>query len=153
MIRNCIVEDSGYSGIRILSSGAPVIERNKIRNNISGGIYVGSGTASASIKNNWVYNNGTGISTFITSNMTTIENNTIVGNTSDSISSFLSSSTISNCIIWNNGDDLSGCNATYSCIEDGDPCTGNISSDPCFVNIYDFFDITNANGDVVRMGK
>jgi len=36
--------------------------------------------------------------------------------------------------IYNNGDDLSGCSATYSCIEDGDAGTGNISSDPHFVD-------------------
>jgi hypothetical protein len=33
---------------------------------------------------------------------------------------------ITNCIIWGNGDDLYGCSATYSCIKDNDPGTGNI---------------------------
>ena len=39
--------------------------------------------------------------------------------------------------MWNTGvgsDDLNGCTATYSCIYDGDAGTGNISSDPLFVN-------------------
>jgi len=40
---------------------------------------------------------------------------------------------ISNCIIWGNGDDLYGCDATYSCIEDGDGGTGNIADNPLFV--------------------
>ncbi len=40
---------------------------------------------------------------------------------------------ITNCILWANGDDLVGCSATYSCIEDGDPGEGNISDDPLFV--------------------
>jgi hypothetical protein len=34
---------------------------------------------------------------------------------------------IRNCILWGNGDDLYNCTATYSCIEDGDKGTGNIS--------------------------
>jgi len=42
--------------------------------------------------------------------------------------------TISDCIIWGNGDDLYGCSATYSCIEDTDSGTGNIHSDPSFVS-------------------
>ena len=73
----------------------------------------------------------------------TITNNTIVGNggnggwygnggvhcTDDS------TATITNCIFWNNGDyDLYGCSATYSCLEHEHPGTGNIHSDPVFVN-------------------
>lgn len=41
--------------------------------------------------------------------------------------------TITNCIIWGNGDDLLDCSATYSCIEDNDPGTGNIHDNPLFV--------------------
>ena len=41
-----------------------------------------------------------------------------------------SAPTITNCILWLNSDDLSGCDATYSCITDGDPGEGNISDDP-----------------------
>ena len=40
---------------------------------------------------------------------------------------------IDNCILWNNNDDIYHCDATYSCIEDGDVGTGNIDDDPCFV--------------------
>jgi hypothetical protein len=39
---------------------------------------------------------------------------------------------ITNCIFWFNQDDLQGCSATFSCIQGGDPGTGNISSDPLF---------------------
>ncbi len=39
---------------------------------------------------------------------------------------------ITNCILWDNGDDLDGCTASYSCIEDGDIGVGNISWDPYF---------------------
>jgi hypothetical protein len=44
-----------------------------------------------------------------------------------------------NCVLWNNGDDLYLGTATYSCIEDGDAGTGNISADPQFADA--------ANGD------
>ena len=40
---------------------------------------------------------------------------------------------ITNCIIWNNGDDLYECSATYSCIEDDDDGEGNIDDNPLFV--------------------
>ncbi|MDP2898654.1 MAG: right-handed parallel beta-helix repeat-containing protein, partial [bacterium] len=45
-----------------------------------------------------------------------------------------SSPIITNCIIWNNGDDLFGCSATYSCVSDGDPGEGNIPFYPHFVD-------------------
>jgi hypothetical protein len=40
---------------------------------------------------------------------------------------------IGDCIIWNDGDDLANCSASYSCIKDGDPGEGNTSDDPLFV--------------------
>ncbi|GAG26252.1 unnamed protein product, partial [marine sediment metagenome] len=44
------------------------------------------------------------------------------------------SPTITNCILWGNGDDVAlvGGSVTYSCIEDADSGTGNISDDPLF---------------------
>ncbi len=39
---------------------------------------------------------------------------------------------ISNSIFWGNNDDLYGCQARYSCIEDGDAGEGNISAAPQF---------------------
>jgi hypothetical protein len=42
--------------------------------------------------------------------------------------------TITNTIAWENGDDLLSCAATYSCIQDGDAGTGNISGNPFFIN-------------------
>jgi hypothetical protein len=65
-------------------------------------------------------------------------NNTIVNNTAPTgggvLCSGYSTQTILNCIIWGNGDDLVGCTATYSNIEDGDPGEGNISAAPMFVD-------------------
>jgi len=62
----------------------------------------------------------------------TVTNCTIAGNDKDGIRGD-GTSVISDCIIWDNEDDLYSCSATYSCIEDGDSGTGNISSDPLFV--------------------
>jgi len=45
---------------------------------------------------------------------------------------------VTNCILWNNGDDLYGTTATYSCVQDGDTGTGNIATDPQFVTTFDF---------------
>ncbi len=47
-----------------------------------------------------------------------------------------SSPTITNCIVWNNGDDLYNCIATYSCISTAGDATGdgNITDDPRFVD-------------------
>ena len=48
-------------------------------------------------------------------------------------------SSIENCIVWNNGDDMYNCNAVYSCVgsssDVGDAnLTHNICSDPCFID-------------------
>ncbi len=68
-----------------------------------------------------------------------IRNCTIVNNYAG-VTCYSGSPTVTNCILWGNDDpDLSGCSATYSCIEDGDGGEGNISDDPCFVDA--------ANGD------
>lgn len=139
VITDCIIEDSGSYGIYLSSSGSSDIERNKIRNNVSVGVQATGVNVSASIKNNWIYNNGfKGINTFLAPNVT-IKNNTIVNNTSYGISSFGTAPTISNCIIWGNSDDLYGCSATYSCIEDlfdvnDANFVGSINSDPLFFN-------------------
>ena len=63
----------------------------------------------------------------------TLANNTIAGNVGGGIVAAGSPlPTTRNCILWANGDDLDGCTATYSCIEDGDPGEGNIADDPLF---------------------
>jgi parallel beta-helix repeat protein len=66
-------------------------------------------------------------------------NCTVVGNTAQGGCGgifYSSNSVIYNCIVWDNGDDLSGCAAKYSCIEDtGDENEGEgvIHDDPLFV--------------------
>ncbi len=62
----------------------------------------------------------------------TVANNTICGNSSGIYWS-PDNAILANLILWENGDDLAACTATYSCIEDGDAGTGNIQFDPMFV--------------------
>ncbi len=69
-----------------------------------------------------------------------ITNNTIVGNSAAEsgagggiYSEEEGTPTIEDCIIWANGDDLDGCLAAFSCIEDEDEGEGNIHDDPMFV--------------------
>lgn len=47
---------------------------------------------------------------------------------------------ISNCIVWDNRDDLVDCSAIFSCIQDGDPGLGNRFEEPRFVDLtaHDF---------------
>ena len=113
------------------NNSSPAITKCLIEDNSSAGIYC-SGSASPIIRNNWIYDNDKGIE-FADSNSTAaVTNNTIVDNTNYGIKGTDTSPTITNCIIWQNSDDLSTCTATYSCIEDGDSGTGNISSYPYF---------------------
>ncbi|MHC4866303.1 MAG: S8 family serine peptidase [Planctomycetota bacterium] len=128
-IENCLIEDNVTAGI--YAFGATTIRYNEIRENAYVGIYLYY--SSASVTTNWIYDNGSHGVRFHHSPSAILRNNTIVGNTSAGIYKYSGSQpTISNCIIWDNGDDLNGCSATYSCIEDGDSGTGNISDDPCF---------------------
>lgn len=137
-ISDCVIENCTY-GIYCYCNHLPLtIENNYIRNN-SRGIYVYwtySGVTLA-IRNNWMYENYTaGIETNSSNSPGIFTNNTIVGDYSNYgiHVSYGTAPTVSNCILWGNDDDLSGCSAAYSCIEDGDAGTGNISSDPSFVD-------------------
>ncbi len=136
MITNCVIEDNNSHGINC-TSGAPEITYNKIRLNGGDGIN-SSAMSPPTIKNNWIYDNsGDGMQFGSATSAGVVRNDTIVDNAGYGI--YVDSNTaptISNCILWDNGgNDLESCSATYSCIEDGDSGTGNISSDPCFVDI------------------
>jgi len=134
-------------GIFIGGNAKPVIHGNRILANTAdyiSGIYVG-GTASPVITNNVVAsNNATNDNNgaiYITDEATvTITNNTIVNNNNDGgILVAVGSITIKNCILWGNGDELIGVDASmisYSDIEDGDfnGVNGNINANPLFAD-------------------
>jgi hypothetical protein len=107
----------------ICCEGTADINNCLIRNNLSeGGTSIGTGGNGS----------GYGSGTYTTSNAT-IKNCTVVNNTPKGIQRDGGTLTITDCIVYGNGDDLLGCSATYSCIEDGDAGVGNIAGDPCFV--------------------
>jgi len=132
LISCCIIKDNNR-GIQISGSYCvPAVYDNRIYNNTFG-ILAATYTEPV-IKNNWIYDNAYGVRFYI-SGPAIFRNNTIVGNTGYGVSKTSTATPIiSNCILWNNGYDLDNCSATYSCIEDYDPCTGNIHCDPCFVD-------------------
>jgi len=135
IISNCIIKDNWW-GIRC--DADPTITECVIKNNSDYGIRaVGS---AAEIKNNWIYDNGdTGILCIFSDN-TVIRNNTVANNTSYGIRVTRGAAPeISNCILWDNGDELYNCTATYSCIKscsdaDGE---GNICGDGNDPNFFD----------------
>jgi hypothetical protein len=140
------------AGVGCFVSSA-LISSNVILNNsnmYSGGIYCDQ--SSVTISNNVLRGNSAtrdGGAIYCDRSSPTILNNTIVGNRAKEDPGTWgvggiycdeeSSPTIRNCIIWDNGDDLFNCHATYSCIEDGDPGEGNLNYYPYFVDL--------ANGD------
>lgn len=136
VVSNCIIENNYWVGYVAGSSGTatPRINNCIIRNNGSlyWGIYVNA--SNCEIKNNLIYNNATAGIYLSGSQTVSILNNTIVGHTTYGIRKSGTAPTISNCILWNNGDDLYNCTATYSCIEDNDSGIGNIHSDPLFID-------------------
>jgi len=145
-IQQCAITDNGSHGIYIRQDDTryctPDIIKNKIYNNGGRGIYGYAYLASRlrpDIKRNWIYENS-GYGVYIYKGTATVYENTVAGNTSYGIRhSSSGSTTVKNCIVWDNGNDLNGCSATYSCIEDLDGGTGNIHTDPNFV------DDTNGN--------
>jgi len=132
-IKQCIITDNNSYGV-YCTSGSANISNNKIYGNGVAGIYLSS-TTEPTIKNNEIYDNGKGIELDSGNSAAMIRNNTIVDNTDYGIKKASGAEpNISNCIIWDCNDDLAGCSATYSCIQDGNTGTGNISNDPCFVD-------------------
>lgn len=143
----------GGGGICVYYDSSPTITRNIISGNSGSASWNGAGggisvhkRSSPTIVNNTITGNtalgsrgGGGISS-CQRGYPTIINNTVAYNIATGYHSggicrtYKGSATIINCIVWGNGDDLYGCDATYSDIEDGDAGTGNISADPKFVD-------------------
>lgn len=136
-ISRCIIEYNTDIGVKISGCG-PIVQNCIIRDNSDEGICISGG--GLTITNSLIYGNDDGVA--FSNGGATIRNCTIVNNTSYGavLAGGSGGASISNCILWNDGNDLDGCTAAYSCIEDGDEGTGNIDSDPCFVNadINDF---------------
>jgi parallel beta-helix repeat protein len=102
-----------YDGLYLYSPYSTSITNCGIYGNNVSGIYLSGPSATAIVRNNTICKNGIGID---------------FGSGTDP--------NITNCILWGNDTELSGCSASYSCIEGGDTNNNNINSDPCF---YDYF--------------
>jgi hypothetical protein len=134
------LEKSG-GAIRVNGASSALLANLILRNNAAGSGSGGGGiytyNASPAIRNCLVYaNTGTGCGGIRTyGGAVTITHCTVANNTGGGIhKTGTGTLTITNSIAWANGDDLIGCAAAYSCIEDGDAGTGNTSLDPLFVN-------------------
>jgi len=155
IVRDNVVDGNKW-GIRLRAgSRNNVVENNRVYNQELHGIYFYSGNEYNTVSGNQLSNNGacgakliggynSAQNNIVNSNKCgfhlgdssiTIVNNTIVNNLRQGIFCSLSSSPMTlNNILWGNGDDLDGCTAIYSNIEDGDPGEGNISLDPMFAD-------------------
>ncbi len=135
IVSKCIIRNNAARGLCNVI-GATTITNNKIYNNGDYNIYLQYSAADLTIKNNLIYDADYGIRIHVPQGVVIVSNNTIVSNKVYGIARLggTTSPTITNCIVWDCNDDLYNCSATYSCIQDGDAGTGNISSDPCFVD-------------------
>jgi len=133
---------NGSTGINIERGGVTLVN-NIIKNNSCGLWMIGSYAYSDPvIKNNLFFQND-GKAIDANNSWAQVYNNTFVENGTgvNSVGFYQPSPYMWNNIYWNNGDDLSGtAKSTFSCIKNGDPGTGNISSDPLFIdpNIGDY---------------
>jgi parallel beta-helix repeat protein len=137
IIRNCIINGCD-NGIRSQRGSSPTISNCKIYDNFNRGVWcIRSATT---IKNNWIYSNASGIKLEF-EDTSEIENNTIVNNTDYGIEKGVRnpSPTISNCILWGNGDDShEEFGASY--------CWFTSDGDPLFFDV-DGKDDIGGNGD------
>jgi len=102
-----------------------IVERSIIANNTYRGIAVDDWYCRARVLNSMLYrNNGNGIEIGDTDVAPIIRNNTIALNNGTGVSiNNPEGVTVNSCILWENGDDLAGCNAAYSWLTaNGDPC-------------------------------
>lgn len=112
VMRNQFVRN-GTWGLGVLFSFPPAVENNvMLQNDI--GVYCSQYSSFGLLNATIAYNVTFGVA-----------------------ASYFSNVFSTNCIIWENADDLVQCEASYSCISDGDPGEGNISMDPRFVNSED----------------
>ncbi len=138
IIKRCIIEDNNSHGLYCVSAW-PVIINNKIGGNSGSGIYSSSATPPT-IKYNFIYENGSGIEFVGATSAALVLNNTIADNESAGIYKVSGTDpNINSCILWyHDTNDLIGCSALYSCIEDVNDTngSGNITDDPLLENDY-----------------
>ena len=128
-------------GVCLVDVSSGELTSNHIAGNhaaLGGGITTRRSSPATFVNNTITANGSSGV--WCDASSPAIINNTITANSQYGIYSCHDASpVITNCILWGNGDDLCSCVATYSCVEDGDPGTGNIDADPLFAD--------PANGD------
>jgi len=138
IVTGCNIQNNKSYGIRSSQSNL-TISNCIIKDNRAHGIYCVGGPVTT-IKNNWIYNNGTsgtgsGIYFYSDPTSSIVRNNTIVDNDDYGIAG-AGNPNISNCIFWYNRAgslDWIGYNVTYSCIQGVYSGQTNIDDDPCFV--------------------
>ena len=132
----------GQGGGIYCDTSSPTITRNMIQANSGGGICCAA-TSSATIVNNMITDNtGDAVKLGGGSNARII-NNTIADNNGAGIFCDSSKPTVTNCILFGNGDDLTGTTSdmvSHCDIGDGDyeGVNGNISCDPAFAGGGDY---------------
>ena len=129
-----------YSGGGIFSLVTDlVLTDNRIVGNSSGQAGGGLCCDDAIVSNNIISDNTTqGDGGGISGQVLMFNNNTIAGNVAAGRGGGIytgnyTRSYIVDSILWNNGDDLENCTATFCCVRDPDEGTGNIHADPMFV--------------------
>ena len=148
MVSNSVISDntSEYWGGGVYCYSSPfMISNSVISDNTSGvaggGMYIAHGSLTALnniISRNSTFLDGGGIY-YDSTTSATITHNTIADNTARSNGGGIycywgTPVTVSDCILWGNGDDPINCPATYCCIEIELSGEGNICDDPKFVS-------------------
>jgi parallel beta-helix repeat protein len=173
-------------GILTQNSSSPRVERCVIRNNFTNGVYASASSsphiasckffgnpkgiqissATADVKNCWIYKNSYGVYTAGSTSPCIIRNNTFVSNSSAIYNSSGTAPVITSSIFRSNSSDLYNCTANYSWLTtNGDPCFVNAdgndfhlrpvspcidAGDPCFMD----FNETDIDGQCrVMFGK
>jgi alkaline phosphatase len=153
-ISNCIITKTYLA--TYCKAAAPEIKNCTIYNNWQGAWYdkYQDIESAATIKNSLIYDNDWGVEVNYSPSVKVI-GNTIVGNTNEGVwSKVTPGPNVTNCIIWDNDEDgtdeLLNCSpakVSYCCIMGGYPGASDILDlPPVFVNIYDFWDMTSADG-------
>jgi hypothetical protein len=129
ILNNIILNNNGRYGAGIVLNYTGAIVRNNIVAGSIGGQSYGGGAI-------WMNHDG--------STQKFIENNTIANNHVTGVYVYQGASIIRNCIIWGNGTTQIGVRAggptvTYSDVGGGYPGTGNIDSDPQFLDTLTYY--------------